>query len=125
MGLFQTLNRLGILSVGRRPEWQKQSNTNGAPSSFGDGIPLSGAIRTLIHILPSSNSTCSARIWLLVGGTGEKPDDWVVANGGVIEGIDDRGVIERLSTAGIERIYIEIFDAESDATVSIGPGVME
>lgn len=50
MSLFQKLNKLGILSAGRRPEWKAQTDTDGAPSQFTDGVALTGAMKVLVHL---------------------------------------------------------------------------
>lgn len=50
MGLFETLNRLGVLSVGRRPEWQQQLATTGPPASTGAGVSIAGSVRALVSI---------------------------------------------------------------------------
>lgn len=221
MGLFQTLNRLGVLAVGRRPEWASQSIIEGAPSSSGAGVALSGAVKTMVSIalrdqahlhtawvtigeddiagttyrvtvdgnnvdttgdtdqattlaamaadinadvaagavvtaavedgelvlrgkgedvytvavsIEAGNgemsetadaTTAAARVWLLSGGTGDMPGVWVLANEGVLEGLDRRGLVERLSVAGCARCYVEVFDADGKVSVAVGPGVME
>jgi hypothetical protein len=40
MGLWDTVNLLGMLLVGREPEWVEQAATTGAPTSANDGVPL-------------------------------------------------------------------------------------
>lgn len=50
MGLFETLNRLGVLSVGRRPEWKLQTTTTGPPASAGAGVSIAGSVKTLVSI---------------------------------------------------------------------------
>lgn len=50
MSLFRTLNRLGVLSAGRRPEWFPVSDTAGAPDSPSVGVGLSGAMKTTLHL---------------------------------------------------------------------------
>lgn len=221
MGLFETLNRLGVLSVGRRPEWKEPTSTTGAPSSSAAGVALTGAVKTLLHIAlreeahrrtarvsltfdaattyrvtvdgnnvdvaadtdeattlqaivdainadatvgaivtaavedgqvvlrgdaeadytiatsivsgageivhTADATTCTARVWLLPGGVdgAGKPTAWVQANGGFFEGLDYRGLTERLDTAGFDRAYVELLDADGDVQVRLGPGVME
>lgn len=50
MGLFETLNRLGVLSVGRQPEWQKQTATSGPPTTAGSGVSIAGSVKTLVSL---------------------------------------------------------------------------
>lgn len=50
MSLFRTLNKLGVLSAGRRPEWQTQTQTEGAPASPSAGVGLTGAMKTIVHL---------------------------------------------------------------------------
>lgn len=224
MGLFETLNRLGVLGAGRRPEWRSQTSTIGPPSAVSAGVALGGAMKTLVHVAlrevahyqsarvtldyeagadytvtingeavmqsadtdtattlaaladainahsaldgiveasisddvlvvrdlvgapftisvsgtdattqPASIMTvvvdatsCTARVWLLPGGIGNdaKPSAWVVAGQGEFT-LDHRGLVERLDTAGFDRLYVEIADADGEVRVSVGPGVLE
>lgn len=56
MGLFETLNRLGVLSVGRRPEWKQQLTTTGPPASAGAGVSIAGSVKTLVSISLRENA---------------------------------------------------------------------
>ncbi|RAL23041.1 hypothetical protein DL240_09145 [Lujinxingia litoralis] len=220
MGLFETLNRLGVLGAGRRPEWRSQSTTYGPPAALSAGVPLSGAMKTLVYVAPreeahyrtarirlsfsksalytatingidvdqgaynneattlsklaeginadvnlqplvqatydadarevivrglgpedfmiTTTSTygditvhadateCTARVWLLPGGIANaaKPSAWVQASRGEFM-LDHRGMVERVDTAGFDRLYIEIADADGLVHVAVGPGVLE
>ncbi len=50
MGIFETLNRLGVLSVGRQPEWKQQQATGGPPAAPGDGVSIAGSVKTLVSL---------------------------------------------------------------------------
>ena len=81
-----------------------------------------------IEIASQDADTASARVYLRAGGQGDRPGRWVRGEGVEFEAISYRGLAERISTAGYDRAYVEIFDvAPSGATVSValGPGVME
>lgn len=204
MSIFQTLNRLGILSVGRRPEWQKQTVTAGPPAGPASGIALSGAVKTLvfvslrkdprfhrarvqipvfddttdytitvdgtsytetgdtapevtlealavaigfdraeamedtltvradetvtvsaasgsgqIEIVEEEARSADVQVWLYAARLGR----WVLANEGAFD-VSTGGVTERLSTAGFDRIYVQV-DADGTAVAYVGPGVME
>jgi|SRR5690625_2057700 len=204
MSIFQTLNRLGILSVGRRPEWQRQLVTAGPPASPSAGVALSGAVKTLvfvslredpryhvakikittfdaatdytitvdgasytetgdtapevtlealaaaigferaeamedtltvradesvsvsasggageIEIVSQEATSATARVWLYASGPGR----WVLANEGAFD-VEAGGITERLSTAGFDRLYVEV-ETDGEVTVYVGPGVME
>lgn len=203
MSIFQTLNRLGILSVGRRPEWQRQIETEGPPASSAAGVSLGGAVKTLVFVsLREDPRFHTARVQITAfdeetdytvsldgtdhtetgdtdaettlaalaaaigpaataggdtltiradesvaisveGGTGELeiveeeatradvqvwlyaagPGRWVQANEGGFS-VEEGGVTERLSTAGFDRIYVQV-DADGTAVAYVGPGVME
>lgn len=221
MGLFETLNRLGVLGAGRRPEWRAQASTDGPPPALSAGVALGGAMKTLVHValrdvahyqsarvtleyeagatytvtingeavvqsadtdtattlaaladainanvtldgvveasisggvlvvrdvadapftISVSNTpvavddmtvevdatSCTARVWLLPGGINntDRPATWVVAGQGEFT-LDHRGLMERLDTAGIDRLYVEIADADGVVRVAVGPGVLE
>lgn len=204
MSIFQTLNRLGILSVGRRPEWQRQLETEGPPAGPSAGIALSGAVKTLvfvslredprfhaakikitsfdaatdytitvdgtdyteagdtapevtlealasaigfdraeamedtltvradetvsvsadggtgdIEIVEEEATSADVQVWLYAARLGR----WVLANEGAFD-VETGGVTERLSTAGFDRIYVQV-DADGTAVAYVGPGVME
>lgn len=73
MALFQQLNRLGILSAGRRPEWKSDDDTDGAPRGT-DGVALNGAMKTLIHV-PVRQSAHGRTAYLDVEQDDEQPDN--------------------------------------------------
>ncbi|MFU8802634.1 MAG: hypothetical protein ACNA8W_02385 [Bradymonadaceae bacterium] len=49
MGAFELLNRLGILSIGRRPEWKTPAST-GIPTSPTAGVSIAGAVKTMVWL---------------------------------------------------------------------------
>lgn len=52
-------------------------------------------------------SSASFRIWGLMAGT-NAPTQWAQARGGVLSSVDRRGLFERLDSAGVDRIYLEV-----------------
>jgi len=52
-------------------------------------------------------STSAVQIWGLMGGT-NAPPQWLRARSGTFSGIDRKGVFERLDTAGLDRLYLEL-----------------
>ncbi len=126
MGLFETLNRLGVLSVGRRPEWKVQANTTGPPASAGAGVSIAGSVKTLVSITledATEDTEATAYIYLLAGGIGSRPPQWTLARNGTLT-VDVRGLTERLDTAGFDRMYVEVV-ADGNYEVHVGPGVVE
>jgi hypothetical protein len=49
MGVFETLNRLGVLSIGRRPEWKVPAST-GIPTTATAGVSIAGAVKTTLWV---------------------------------------------------------------------------
>lgn len=48
--LFELVNRLGVLAVGRRPRWSIQTDGEGAPDGASAGVSILGSVQTLIHV---------------------------------------------------------------------------
>jgi hypothetical protein len=49
-GLFEIVNRLSVLLVGRKPEWQLQPLLTTPPATLAAGVPLGDTPRAAIHI---------------------------------------------------------------------------
>ena len=49
-GLFEIVNRLSVLLVGRKPEWQLQALLTTPPATLAAGVPLGDTPRAAIHI---------------------------------------------------------------------------
>jgi len=75
---------------------------------------------------------CDVRLWgKMTGqagpGVDQVPTPWVQVNGGVwsLDGgtsprLDRRGLVERIHVAGLERVHLEIFNADGQVTAYIG-----
>lgn len=49
-GLFEIVNKLSMLLVGRRPEWKLQAPLTGPPATLAAGVPLGNSPRAALHI---------------------------------------------------------------------------
>lgn len=49
-GLFEIVNILSVLLVGRKPAWTLQSLLTSAPATLGAGVPLNDSPRAAVHI---------------------------------------------------------------------------
>lgn len=93
------------------------------PADF-DLIVSSGAGE---FVAASDATSCVAKIWMLAdvpadaNGYGQQ---WVLANQGRFE-VGAGGAVERVDTAGFDRLYVEIADADGLVRVAVGPGVLE
>lgn len=50
MGLYDDLNRAGLLAIGLKPEWVDQGDYTGAPVNAAAGVYLQGSPKTLVHV---------------------------------------------------------------------------
>lgn len=50
MGLYEDLNRAGLLAIALKPEWVDQSSYTGAPSSVSDGVYLQDSPKALVQV---------------------------------------------------------------------------
>lgn len=219
VGLFETVNRLATLVVGRRPEWTTQPTLTAPPDAPTAGVPLLDRARCLVsvalreaparrtarvritaadaattytitvdgHAVPITGesdvedvasalktaleadvdvaalvtvsiestggvadtlvlrgisaddytitaaaasgtgtltlvadaTTVTVRVWGLARGAGAPA--WTMLRGGDWGELDARGVIERLDCAGLERVAVQLVDADGAVTVAIGP----
>ena len=81
-----------------------------------------------IEITHEDADSASVRVYLRAGGTGDVPGAWVFGRRLLFEDLDYRGLVERISTAGSSRAYVEVYDVEPEGaavTVSVGPGAQE
>lgn len=66
-------------------------------------------------------SSVDVRLWSRMRQTGGSPPaGWRVPSGGVFEGVDRRGLVERLGTGGVDRLYVEIDTITPASGDSIG-----
>lgn len=78
---------------------------------------LSGAT---VHLDATGDATTArARLWLM----DRDRQRWGVAVGEWV--LDWRGMRERIDCAGYARAYVEVWDADGDVTVAIGPAGLE
>lgn len=80
MGAWESANEAALLAAGNRPEWVEQTSYTGPPTSAGDGVYLSGALRTLVAVdMRESVARRTARI--TVSGTAASGFARVLING--------------------------------------------
>lgn len=81
---------------------------------------VSGGAGTIT--LTQDATAASVRIW---GKPKSGGPNWLLVRDGTFEGLDYRGLIERLDVAGLDRLYIEVYDEDGTVTCTVGPATTE
>lgn len=109
--LFELVNRLAVLVVGRQPRWDTQNATTGAPTSGSSGASAQGALVSRTQIdLREDVAFKTVRI----EHTGE-----IIGEGDYTVTINNNGVLEETGSGTKEDALEDLRDGiNADATVS-------
>lgn len=113
------------LFSGRSPKWYPEVGSEGEPELPSEGVEIQGSVKTLLHVYLDTATQCSLQLWAIPGGVDSNtPQEWVHVNEGDFD-VGAEGLLERATTSGIDRLYVEVVDSDGDVDVAVGPGVME
>jgi len=75
-------------------------------------------------------SQAAVRLWAKAGGTGfgtlsGPPEEWVAINQAYWPTLDFRGITERLTAAGYDRLYAELIGADGDVDIYLARAIEE
>lgn len=116
---FKEANEIVRLSAANKLEFKEHTDHSDSPPEGVAGVALPNeAIRTVVGVFPQDKDSCEVQLHAYIEGFGK----WgrIPQSDELFGAVEDVGAIERISTAGIDRLYVEILGNQEDVIVKIG-----
>jgi len=93
------------------------------PDDYTIGTAIASGGGTIDHTADATQATL--RLYGYPRGLGDTPTRWTLLNQGEMTGLDHRGLLERISVAGLLKLYPQVIGADGQVAAAVGPTLVE